>query len=46
MPGGACKTTYQPVTYNGAGEAPDATADNKKARDTAWKRWKELLKKL
>jgi carboxymethylenebutenolidase len=45
--------TYQPVTYKGAGhgfmragEAPDATADNKKARDTAWKRWKELLKKL
>jgi carboxymethylenebutenolidase len=45
--------TYQPVTYEGAGhgfmragEAPDATADNKKARDAGWARWRELLKKL
>jgi carboxymethylenebutenolidase len=45
--------TYQPVTYEGAGhgfmragEAPDATAANKEARDAAWKRWRELLKKL
>jgi len=45
--------TYEPVTYDGAGhgfmragEAPDATPANKKARDEAWGRWKELLKKL
>ena len=47
------KKTYEPVTYDGAGhgfmragEAPDANAGNKKARDDAWVRWKELLKKL
>jgi carboxymethylenebutenolidase len=45
--------TYEPVTYDGAGhgfmragEAPDANAANKKARDEAWARVKELLKKL
>jgi carboxymethylenebutenolidase len=45
--------TYEPVTYEGAGhgfmragEAPDASAANKKARDEAWKRWKELLKSI
>ena len=45
--------TYQPVTYEGAGhgfmragEAPDASAENKKARDAAWKRWLDVLKKL
>ena len=45
--------TYEPVTYEGAGhgfmragEAPDASAANKKAREEAWKRWKELLKKI
>jgi carboxymethylenebutenolidase len=45
--------TYEPVTYEGAGhgfmragEAPDASDANKKARDDAWARWKELLKKL
>ncbi|MGI8432443.1 MAG: dienelactone hydrolase family protein [Chthoniobacterales bacterium] len=45
--------TYEPVTYPGAGhgfmragEAPDATAANREARDEAWKRWKSLLKKL
>lgn len=45
--------TYEPVTYDGAGhgfmragEAPDANAANKKARDAAWARWKELLQKL
>src|SRR6185436_6855180 len=45
--------TYQPVTYEGAGhgfmragEAPDANEPNKKARDEAWKRLKELLKKI
>jgi dienelactone hydrolase len=41
---------YDPVTYDGAGhgfmragEAPDASDANKKARDDAWKRWKSLL---
>jgi len=45
--------TYEPVTYEGAGhgfmragEAPDANDANKKAREEAWKRWKELLKKI
>jgi len=45
--------TYEPVTYEGAGhgfmragEAPDANQPNKKARDEAWQRWKELLKKV
>jgi hypothetical protein len=26
-----------------AGEAPDASDPNKKARDAAWQRWKTLL---
>jgi carboxymethylenebutenolidase len=41
---------YEPVTYDGAGhgfmragEAPDANEANKKAREDAWKRWKELM---
>jgi carboxymethylenebutenolidase len=45
--------TYEPVTYEGAGhgfmragEAPEASEANKKARDEAWQRWKELLKKV
>jgi carboxymethylenebutenolidase len=45
--------TYDPVTYEGAGhgfmragEAPDASEPNKKARDAAWKRWKSVLEKL
>jgi carboxymethylenebutenolidase len=45
--------TYEPVTYEGAGhgflragEEPNAGEDNKKAREQAWKRWKELLKKI
>jgi len=45
--------TYEPVTYEGAGhgfmragEAADASEANKKGRDEAWKRWKELLKKI
>lgn len=49
----AAKKTYEPVVYDGAGhgfmragEAPDASEGNKKAHDTAWKRWKELLKKF
>ncbi len=44
--------TYEPVTYDGAGhgfmragEAPDAMAPNKKARDEGWKRMLELMKK-
>jgi hypothetical protein len=28
-----------------AGEAPDATEANKKAREDAWKRWETLLAK-
>ena len=45
--------TYEPVIYEGAGhgfmragEAPDANAANKKARDEAWTRVKDVLKKL
>lgn len=41
---------YEPVTYEGAGhgfmragEAPDATDPNKKARDTSWDRLKKLM---
>jgi carboxymethylenebutenolidase len=44
------KKTFDPVTYEGAGhgfmragEAPDASAPNKKARDEAWARWKKIL---
>lgn len=44
--------TYEPVTYEGAGhgfmragEAPDASDANKKARADAWARWKSLLSK-
>ena len=46
----AAGKTYEPVTYDGAGhgfmragEAPDATPANAKARDDAWARWKKLL---
>ena len=46
----AAGKAYQPVTYDGAGhgfmragEAPDASAANKKARDESWVRWKSLL---
>ena len=45
--------TYEPVTYDGAGhgfmragEAPDASEANKKGRDEAWQRLKDLLKKI
>ena len=45
--------TYEPVIYEGAGhgfmcagEAPNANSANKTARNEAWKRLKELLKKL
>ncbi|HVF72589.1 MAG TPA: dienelactone hydrolase family protein [Chthoniobacterales bacterium] len=44
---------YEPIIYKGAGhgfmrdgEAPTGTPENKKARDDAWARWKELLKQL
>lgn len=44
---------YDPVIYEGAGhgfmrsgEAPDATEANRKAREEAWKRWREILRKL
>lgn len=44
---------YEPVSYDGAGhgfmragEAPDASEANKKARDEAWTRIKDLLKKI
>ena len=46
----AAGKTYDPVTYEGAGhgfmragEAPDATDANIKAREDSWKRWKSLL---
>jgi carboxymethylenebutenolidase len=46
----AAGKTYEPVTYEGAGhgfmragDAPDASDANKKARDEAWDRWKKLL---
>ncbi len=45
--------TYEPVIYDGAGhgfmragEDPAGSEANKKARDEAWKRWKDLLKKI
>lgn len=44
---------FEPVTYEGAGhgfmragEEPEAAAENKKAREEAWSRWKDLLKKI
>jgi carboxymethylenebutenolidase len=43
---------FDPVTYEGAGhgfmragEAPDASDANRKAREESWKRWKDLLAK-
>jgi carboxymethylenebutenolidase len=48
----AAGKSYEPVTYDGAGhgfmragEAPDASEANKKARSDAWERWKSLLAK-
>jgi carboxymethylenebutenolidase len=46
--------TYDPVTYEGAGhgfmrageDPANTVAANKKARDEAWTRWKDLLKKV
>jgi len=44
---------FEPVVYEGAGHGfmrqgddPNGPADDKKARDEAWKRWKDLLKKV
>jgi carboxymethylenebutenolidase len=44
---------FEPVIYEGAGhgfmragEAPDASEANKRARDEAWKRMQDLLKDL
>ena len=44
---------FEPVFYKGAGhgfmragEAPDASPENKQAREDAWARWKTLLKQL
>jgi carboxymethylenebutenolidase len=46
----AAGKTFVPVTYDGAGhgfmragEAPDASDANKKARNEAWERWKMLM---
>ena len=48
----AAGKTFEPVTYEGAGhgfmragEAPDASAGNKKAREEAWARWVSILKR-
>lgn len=48
----AAGKTYELVVYEGAGhgfmragEAPDATSENSKARDEAWERWKSLMSK-
>ena len=48
----AAGKTYEPVTYEGAGhgfmragEAPDATPANAKARTDSWERLKSILKK-
>jgi carboxymethylenebutenolidase len=45
--------TYEPVIYDGAGhgfmragEDPNGRPADKKAREDAWKRWKELLGKI
>jgi len=49
----AAGKAYEPVIYDGAGhgfmragEEPDTSAENKKAREEAWKRWKSLLAKI
>jgi carboxymethylenebutenolidase len=49
----AAGKTYEPVIYEGAGhgfmragEEPDAKPENKKARDEAWTRIKDILKKI
>jgi len=47
----AAGKTYAATIYEGAGhgfmragEAPDASEANRKARDAAWKRWTELIR--
>jgi carboxymethylenebutenolidase len=47
------KKTYEPITYEGAGHGfmragddPQKMDANRKARNAAWDRWKELLKKI
>ncbi len=49
----AAGKTFEPVIYPGAGhgfmrsaESPDASEENKAARDAAWTRWRELLGQL
>lgn len=49
----AANKTFESVMYEGAGhgfmragEAPDASSENAKAREAAWKRWTELLRPL
>jgi carboxymethylenebutenolidase len=54
----AANKTYEPVTYEGAGHGfmrdaedpmprdPSMKEANKKAREEAWMRWKEILKKI
>jgi carboxymethylenebutenolidase len=44
---------FEPITYEGAGhgfmragEEPEASEANKKAREEAWNRWKALLQKI
>jgi carboxymethylenebutenolidase len=48
----AAGKTFEPLTYDGAGhgfmragEAPDASDANRKARTDSWERWKSLLAK-
>ncbi len=45
--------TYDPVTYEGAGhgfmragQGPNPTEANRKAREEGWKRWLELMKRI
>jgi carboxymethylenebutenolidase len=49
----AAGKTFEPQIYPGAGhgfmragEAPDASEANLKARDASWSRWKSLLEQL
>jgi len=49
----AAGKVYEPVIYEGAGHGfvragamPDAEEANRRAREQAWQRWKELLGKL
>lgn len=49
----AANKSYEPLTYEGAGhgfmragEEPNASEANQKAREEAWVRWKALLKKI